>query len=152
MGLLKNYECELKLAEDTPEFFYRPSLVPIHLQDRATERLNEYVKLGLLNGFPQGTLIKYSSSLLVIKEKDKVRVVGHYRHVNKFVRPNSTAVSPRLETFLDKMLGAKYFIKTDMSKGYWQLQLSENSRDICTLSIRLGNVRPMRVPMGICIS
>ena len=24
MGLLKDYECELKLAEDTPEFFYTP--------------------------------------------------------------------------------------------------------------------------------
>ena len=62
MGLLKDYECELKLAEDTPEFFYRPSLVPVHLQDRATERLNEYVRLGLFEWVPQGTPIKYSSS------------------------------------------------------------------------------------------
>ena len=50
------------------------------------------------------------------------------------------------------MLGAKYFIKTGMSKGYWQLQLSENSRGICTSSTHLGNVRPTRVPMGIRIS
>ena len=140
------------MAEDTPEFFYRPSLVPVHLQDRATERLNEYVRLGLFEWVPQGTPIKYSSSLLVIEEKDKVRLVGDYRHVKKFIRSTSTTVSPRLETFLDKMLGAKYFIKTDMSKGYWQLQLSENSRDICTLSTHLGNVRPTRVPMGIRIS
>ena len=86
MGLLKDYECELKLAEDTPEFFYRPSLVPVHLQDRATERLNEYVRLGLFEWVPQGTPIKYSSSLLVIEEKDKVRLLGDYRHVNKFIR------------------------------------------------------------------
>ena len=71
---------------------------------------------------PQGTPIKYSNSLLVIEEKDMVRLVGDYRHVNKFIRPTSTTISPRLESFLDKMLGAKFYIKTDMSKGYWQLE------------------------------
>ena len=99
MGLLKDYEVELKLAEDTPEFFYRPSLVPVHLQDRATERLNEYIKLGLFELVPQGTPIKYLSSLLVIEEKDKVRLVGDYHYVNEFIRPTSTTVSPRLDTF-----------------------------------------------------
>ena len=39
-----------------------------------------------------------------------------------------------------------------MPKGYWQLALCENSRDIRTLSTHLGNVCPMRVPMGVRIS
>ena len=151
MGLLKNYECELHLTEDI-EFFYRPALVPVHLQDRASERLREYISQGLFEWVPSGTPIKYSSSLLVIEEGEKLRLVGDYRHLNKFIQKVSTTTSPRIETFLDRMQGSRYFIKTDMSRGYWQIALSEKSRDICTLSTHLGNVRPTRVPMGIRIS
>ena len=39
-----------------------------------------------------------------------------------------------------------------MPKGYWQLALCQNSRDIRTLSTHLGNVCPTRLPMGIRIS
>ena len=50
------------------------------------------------------------------------------------------------------MQGARWFLKTDLNKGYWQLALSEKSKELCTLSTHLGCVRPNRVPMGVKIS
>ena len=97
--------------------------------------------------------MKYSSSLLVIEESDeKLRLCGDYRYLNSFIAKTCTTPAPRIETFMDKMLNARWFIKTDMNKGYWQLKLSERSQELCTLSTHLGNVRPTRVPMGIKIS
>ena len=52
MGLLRDYEVDFKLTEDI-EFFHRPSIVPIHLKDRATERLKECIDLGLFKMVPQ---------------------------------------------------------------------------------------------------
>ena len=116
MGLLKNYECELHLTEDI-EFFYRPALVPVHLQDRASERLKEYISQGLFEWVPSGTPIRYSSSLLVIEEGEKLHLVGDYRHLNKFIQKVSTTTSPRIETFLDRMQGSRFFIKSDMANS-----------------------------------
>ena len=105
MGLLKGYELDLQLTEEI-EFFYRPALVPVHLQDRASERLREYISQGLFEWVPQGEPVRYSSSLLVIEEGTKIRLVGDYRHVNKFIAKTSTTAPPHIETFLDKMRNA----------------------------------------------
>ena len=69
---MKDYEVDLKLKEDI-EFFYRPSIVPIHLKERTTERLREYIRLGLFTMVPYGTPVKYSSSLLVVEESTKTK-------------------------------------------------------------------------------
>ena len=46
---------------------------------------------------------KVFSGMDLLKNYTVNRLVGDYRHVNKFIRPTSTTVSPRLESFLDKM-------------------------------------------------
>ena len=152
MGLLKNYEVNFELSSPI-EFFHRPALVPVHLRSKATERLHEYIDLGLFEWVPEGMPVPYSSSLMVIEEKkDKVRLVGDYRFLNQHIAKTSTTPAPTLDSFLDKLQGSRYFISTDMKHGYWQLGLSESSRNLCCLSTHLGNVRPTRVPMGVKIS
>ena len=151
MGLLKDYEVNLELSSPI-EFFYRPALVPVHLKDKATERLKEYISKGLFTWVPEGSPVHYSSSLLVIEEKEKVRLVGDYRYLNQHIAKTATTPAPTLETFLEKLQNSRYFIATDMNKGYWQLLLNQKSQELCTLSTHLGNVRPTRVPMGVKIS
>ena len=151
MGLLKNYEVNLELSSPI-EFFYRPALVPIHLKDQASKRLYEYIEKGLFEWVPEGSPVHYSSSLLVIEEGEKVRLVGDYRFLNKHIAKTATTPAPTLETFLEKLQNSRYFICTDMNKGYWQLLLNQKSQELCTLSTHLGNVRPTRVPMGVKIS
>ena len=150
-ALLRNYSVDFKLTKDI-EFFYRPPIVPIHLREKANERLLEYVRLGLFEFVPTGQPVKYSSALLVIDEGTKIRFTGDYRYLNQFIA-NTTVTPPlKLENYLEKMQGARWFLKTDLNKGYWQLRLSEKSKELCTLSTHLGCVRPNRVPMGVKIS
>ena len=75
MGLLKNYEVNLELSSPI-EFFYRPALVPVHLKEKASKRLYEYIDKGLFEWVPEGSPVHYSSSLLVIEEGEKCRLVG----------------------------------------------------------------------------
>ena len=151
MGLLRNYEVDFKLTQEV-EFFYRPPIVPIHLREKATERLLEFVRLGLFEFVPPGEPVKYSSALLVIDEGLKVRFTGDYRYLNQFIANTTVTPPQKLENYLEKMQGARWFLKTDLNKGYWQLRLSEKSKELCTLSTHLGCVRPNRVPMGVKIS
>ena len=119
IGLLKGYEVDLILTKDI-EFFNRPPIVPIHLRDTATERLHTFVKQGLFEFVTPGQPIKYSSSLLVIDEgkgeEIKLRLCGDYRYVNQFIAQTSKVPMQKLEDYLDKMTGAKYFPRTDCKR------------------------------------
>ena len=153
LGCLKDYVVDLQLTDNATEFFHKAAPVPVHLVEMATARLKEYIKLGLFEWVPNNEPILYCSSLLVIEEKkNKLRLCGDYRKLNSYIKRVVETPAPRVETFLERMRGAKYFLKTDMNKGYWQLLLSARSRRYCTLSTHLGCIRPCRVPMGVKIS
>ena len=153
MGLLKNYEAELQLKDNAVEFYQKPKPVAIHLIDQVTARLQEYIKSGLFEHVPPNEPILFCSRLLIIEEKNsKLRLVGDYRQLNKYLRRHVIMPAPRVEDFISKMRGAKYFLKTDMNKGYWQIGLSQNSRKYVTLSTHLGNLRPTRLSQGVICS
>ena len=153
IGCLKHYEVELKLREDACGFYRRSNNVALHLLDLATERLREYITMKLFEWVPPHEPILYCSALMVIEEgKGKIRLVGDYRTLNKNLARVTEIPSPRVEDFMQKMANAKWFIRTDMRKGYWQLKLDEKSRNYCCLSTHLGNVRPTRLPMGVSCS
>ena len=153
MGCLKGYEAELQLTDDAMEFYHKAVPVPIHLIDNATARLQEYIKTGLFEHVPPNEAILFCSRLLIIEEKkDKLRLVGDYRQLNKYLRRHVIMPTPRVEDFLSKMRGARYFFKTDMNKGYWQISLSPRSRQYVTLSTHIGNLRPTRLCQGVICS
>ena len=47
-----------------------------------------------------------------------------------------------------RMLGAKYFWLADLAKGYWQVQLHENSRWLYCFATPWGPKQYLRAPMG----
>ena len=67
-----------------------------------------------------GQPIKYSSSLLVMDEgkgeEIKLRLCGDNRDVNQFNAQTSKVPTQKLEDYLDKMTGAKYFPRTDCKR------------------------------------
>ena len=114
MGLLKGYEAELQLTDDAVEFYQKPKPVAIHLIDQVTARLQEYIKSGLFEHVPPNEPILFCSRLLIIEEKNsKLRLVGDYRQLNKYLRRHVVMPAPRVEDFISKMRGAKYFLKTE---------------------------------------
>ena len=48
--------------------------------------------------------------------------------------------------------GSKFFAVTDCRKGYWQIPLSEESKDITTFITEWGTYKYTRAPMGLCSS
>lgn len=93
---------------------------------------------------------------MVPKKKDpngekKWRVVIDYRELNdrivadKFPLPNNNEI-------LDSLSGAIYFSHLDLSSGYYQVELEEDSRPCTAFVTDKGQWQLKRLPMGLKIS
>ena len=150
IGCLKNYEIDLKLSDEVRPFYHRAAPVPIHLKDAATKRIKEFVAAGLYVPVPPNAQLKYVSALLVLdKGNGKVRLVGNYVPLNKFLYRSMYVPAPRVENFLDTMRGSKFYAVLDIVDFYSQFRLSKSSQEMCTLSTHLGNFMPTTLQHGL---
>eukprot|EP00171_Calliarthron_tuberculosum_P003723 IDg3723t1 len=89
-----------------------------------------------------------SAPLLVPKTgTSKFRFTVDLRLVNSFTKQHHFPM-PRLETELTKLAGSKCFANFDLSHGYWQLELAEDSRDCQSFITPDGVFTPTRVLHG----
>ena len=55
---------------------------------------------------------------------------------------------PNQEADVVDLLSARFFGKLDL-RGYWQMPLAEEAREIFTITTPLGLFTPTRVPQGV---
>ncbi len=91
---------------------------------------------------------------MVIEEKPDggVRLCCDLKKLNDQVqRPVYPMRCPR-DAIAELPVGAKYFTTLDASRGYWQMELAEDCRDLTTMMTPWGRVRHARGPMGFSAS
>lgn len=153
LGLLKEFELEIKFKPDASPVFHKPRPVPISIQ----EDLNETLRAGIKKGIWEPTQFNaYGTPVVPIKKKtapgqDKpsIRVCGDY----------SVTINPQLETHrhpiplpedLMRRLGRGHgFTKIDLADAYNQIQLGPESQKKLALSTHLGVLLQKRLPFGI---
>lgn len=89
----------------------------------------------------------YCSPIVMVKQKDKFRMVVDYREVNKMIVPEHYPL-PNNQELLSRMNGSKIFGKLDLKKGFYQIPLDEDSRYITAFSTPDCQYEFTRVPMG----
>ena len=56
---------------------------------------------------------------------------------------------PRIDETLDTLEGAKWFSKLDLTSGYWQVELSEESQDLTAFCMPNGLFEFKILPFGL---
>ena len=56
---------------------------------------------------------------------------------------------PDMETIFHKLHEASFFGKIDLSDAYYQIELDEEAKEICTISISQGLFKMCRLPQGL---
>ena len=56
---------------------------------------------------------------------------------------------PDMETIFHNLHGASYFRKVNLSDAYYQIELDEDSKEICTINTSQGLFKMCRVPQGL---
>ncbi len=87
--------------------------------------------------------------MIPVRKKD-----GGLRHAVDYRRLNAITVSlpfymPTIEGVVDKLGNAKYFSKLDLTKGFHQIPIDENSKDKTTFIMPFGKYRYNRLPFNL---
>ena len=119
-------ECITHVIELTSEepVHLKPYPLPFSSEKIINEEVDSMIKAGVISESNS----PYSSPIVLVKKKDnKTRFCIDFRKVNSLTISDATPI-PDQERIFTKLSRAKYFTKLDLTKGYWQVPISKDSR------------------------
>lgn len=91
----------------------------------------------------------YTSPILLVKKKDGApRLCVDYRAVNQITKKERYPL-PLIEDHLDRLGGANYFITLDLSWGFYQVPMSDESIEKTAFVTPDGHFEFLRMPFGL---
>ena len=146
---VKGYKAHVKLIPGTQPLFYKGRKKPLPLQDKDTEKLEQMVRQGILEPVQPGGVTNASPVVLQRKKSREPRLCVDLKvHINSKVMDENYPI-PDMETIFHNLHGASYFGKIDLSDAYYQIELDEEAKDICTINKSQGLFKMCRLPQGL---
>jgi len=127
-----------------------PRRVPVPLREVLKDTLDDLVRQDILAPVQQPT--PWVSSLVAVPKKDgKLRICLAPRDLNKAIRREHYPL-PTIEDIATRLHGAKVFTVLDVRKGFWHVELEEDSSFLTTFNTPFGRFRWKRMPFGVSLA
>ena len=149
LGKWRHDPIELELKPDAEPFHARPYPVPrCHAQTLKME-VERLCQIGVLKRVNRS---EWAAPSFIIPKKDgTVRFINDFRELNKRIRRRPYPI-PNIQDMLLNLDGFQYATSLDLNMGYYHIELSPQSKQLCTLVFPFGKYEMQRLPMGLCNS
>ena len=156
IGLTNLYEHTIELKSDAVPCHFLPYRMAPDKARLMEETCQEYVKQGILEETTSGP---WASRAFLLQKYDAdgnksgVRLISDFRHLNTSIIKQSLG-SPRADTSLEMIghLKPAIFSKLDAKQGFFQIPLSEASRDSTAFLTPNAKYRYKVMPQGLATS
>ena len=147
MGCFKNGEHHIQVDPKVEPVVSPPRRVPLGQRTKLKQKLKlmEEQKVIIKEDEPTDWV---NPMILVTKPNGDIRVCMDPQRLNTAIKREHFQL-PTLEELMLEMKNAKYFTKLDLSSGFWQIPLDEQSSKLCTFATPFGRYRFKRLPFGI---
>lgn len=114
------------------------------------KRIDEEVDRLLKNGVIRESMSPFNSPVLMVpkKEPGKWRFCLDCRYINDLTEDQYFPI-PLIHDAMDSLGGSSIFTVFDMTMGYFQVELADETSDMCAFSTRKGHFQFNRLPMGL---
>ena len=125
--------------------------IPIHHEEEANKEMDKLINQKILEKVDHPTEW-VNPSMFVKKEGGGLRLVTDFSCLNKYVKRPVHPFPTAQEVTQSIPANSKWFAKLDAVKGYHQINLDPESRDLTTILLPRGRYRYTRAPMGLSSS
>ncbi len=143
----EKYHIELK--ENAKPYHARAYPIPKAYEDTLKMEVQRLCDLNVLKRINRS---EWGSPTFIIPKKDgTVRFISDFRELNKLIKRKPFPL-PKIQDLLLKLEGFKYATSLDLNMGYYHIELSPDSKKLCTIVLPWGKYEYQRLPMGLCNS
>ena len=138
--------CKLRIETgDSAPIALRPYRPPDRLKDDVREEVDKLVRLGVA----EPSFSPWASPVVPVPKKDgSLRICIDYRRLNSVTVPDPYYMCT-LEEILEKVGNSGCLSKLDLSKGYYQIAMEDESKDKTAFVTPFGKYRFTRMPFGL---
>ena len=143
-GLTNLGEHDIKLLNKEP-IKSKPYPLPHALRGEVTKEVQKMIELRVVE--PSSS--PYASPIVMVKKKDgSIRFCCDYRKLNQVTVTDAEPIPDQEEIFA-KLARDKYFTKIDLAKGYWQVPLTDNAKELTAFVTSDGLFQFSTMPLGL---
>ena len=146
IGKMKGVSVTLSIDESVKPKAIRHRRIPFHLRNKVEKELERLLEADVIEEVNEPT--GWVSPVVIANKPDgNIRLCVDMTEPNKSIR-RVHHVIPTIDDIRYQVNGAKFFSKIDLNKGYHQLELAAESRNITTFSTHKGLGRFKRLNLG----
>jgi hypothetical protein len=146
-GCYKHEVVTLKLTPDAKPKQFPPRKVPLALQKQTRDQLDEMLQDGVIECVTKPS--SWCHPMQIAHKPDgQLRICMDPRYLNQYLEC-AIFPFPSLDQVFSSVRGAQFFSKIDLTWGFWNLRLDDDSAKLCTFSTPWGIYRYRRLPFGV---
>lgn len=139
---LVQHQIQLKEMNPTRQWHYR---VP----EKLLSVLKTEVEIMLSLGVIEESASEWSSPIVLVPKKDgSMRFCIDFRKINASTKFDPYPM-PRIDEMVEKIGKAKYISTLDLCKGYWQVPMASESKEITAFRTPFGHYQFKVMPFGL---
>ena len=115
------------------------------------EEVRQHIQEMLDGGTIHPLQSPWCNTVVLVRKKDgTLRFCIDFRRLNAKTRKDSHPL-PRGPEMMESLVGARYFSTMDLKLGFWQVKMSEESRQYTAFTVSsLGIYEFLGMPYGLC--
>ena len=115
------------------------------------EEMHQHIQEMLDEGAIWPSQSPWCNAVILVRKKDgTLRFCIDFRHLNACARKDSYPI-PKCPETMESLVGARYFSTMDLKSGFWQVKVSEDSRQYTVFTVgSMGVYEFLHMPYGLC--
>jgi hypothetical protein len=149
LGTWNDVKYKIDLKPDAEPYHARAYPIPHKYVDTLKLEVDRLCELGVLKRVNRS---EWAAPTFIVPKKDgSVRFISDFRELNKRIKRRPYPI-PKIQDMLLKLEGFQFATSLDLNMGYYHIELTPDSKKLCTIVLPFGKFEYQRLPMGLCNS